>query len=831
MGGLAISYAVEALLVSGAVVALAVWLRRRTRVGYGLFVGGALVFVASQLVHLPLNLALAPVLPASRWATAAILGLSAGLCEELARYLAIRFVFRRVRHGGEALMLGAGHGGIEALLVAALAAVTFVNLVALDARGPGAWMEDLSAEQRAQVSAGLAQLRDASPWLPLVAALERWMVLPVHLAATLMVTRAVGTRRPGWLLAAIAFHAALDAGAVAFAGQLLAAELWIGSGGAVGLGVILALGRRMRAPRRDAVEAEPSGAPVELARATKVYGRTVRALRGVSLTLAPGSRTCLLGPNGAGKTTAIRLLTGGLAPTDGHAFLFGQRGTDPGFLDAKRRLGVVPQLPGMYDDLSVRAWLEVVRDLYRRGDPDAVAEALALGPLLDRPMAELSGGQKRRVAIAAAVLGEPELLILDEPSAGLDPIASREVVDYLARLDASQTILLCTHDLEEAEALCDRVVVMRDGEVLVHESIEALRGRMAPRLALRVAGDPDAARDRLEALGHPIEVDGDGALRVSVVDPEIDAPALLRGLLESGVDVVECAVERPSLEALFLDIVGRGREANDDREEVAPVEDPLPPPVPLRELFGAPTRRLIAKEWRQLRASGGAFWTSLMLPVFLTLVVPQALIFALRGGGQAPSGEDLPDFGVLAEIGDDPTRAVLAFAPLFVTIAALVAPTALITHAIVHERETRTFELLIALPVRIQQVVAAKVACAFLFSLAVCGGALLVLGVELVALGMATVPEVLALFALLGAVLAQATASALLVAVVAKDFRTANNLAGVVIAPTVVVVMLASAAVTGGAARALILTLLFVVAALAIGRAALRSTTFEKLLA
>ena len=830
MTALAISYGVQAAIILAAVTALAVWLRRRTKVGYGLFFAGALVFIVSQLVHVPLNWALVPLLPSGTpWLTAAFLGLSAGLCEELSRYVGIRFVFKRVRHGEEALMLGAGHGGVEALFVAGLAVILVVQLAALAQQDPATLLEGLTAEQQV----GVELLVSTSPVIPLLGALERLLVLPVHLAMTMMVTAAVARGRPWWLLAAIVFHAVLDAGAVLVSGSLgvIAAEVWLGAFTAASLVALWVLGRRLRRPPADTVDAEPTGAPLELVQTRKVYGGAVHALRGASLAIEEGTRTCLLGPNGAGKTTTIRLVTGGVAPSGGHAFLFGTRADDDGFLQSKRRLGLVPQQPGMYEDLTVRGWFELVRDLYERGDPDAIAEELALGDLLERPMAKLSGGQKRRVAIAAAVLGEPELLILDEPTAGLDPIASREVLDYLERLDPSRTILLCTHDLEEAEALCDRVVVMRDGRVLVHEAIEDLRGRMVPQLDLRISSDRAAAREALVALGREVTEDGD-ALRVSAADPATDAPALLRALLDRGVDVVECQIVRPSLEELFLEIVAQEHEGESDPAHDAPLEEPLPPPVPLAELFAPSTRRLLAKEWRQLRAAGSAFWTSLILPVFMMLLVPQSFIFAMRAAPADPDDTGaLPDWGLLGEIGDDPTRVVLGILPLFVTIAALAAPTALITHSIVHERETRTFELLVALPVRIQQVVAAKLACAFLFTAAVCSGCLAILSVELIVLELASVIEALSLFALLFAALAQATTAALLVAVLARDFRTANNLAGVLIVPSILLVMAVSVVVAGGALRALVLAILFTLVAIAVGRVALRSATFEKLLA
>ncbi|MCB9595300.1 MAG: YhfC family intramembrane metalloprotease [Sandaracinaceae bacterium] len=834
MGGLAAAYAVEVVVVFGAAIGLAVWLRRRTRVGYALVGVGALVMIASQVVHLPLNWALGHVLPSGRLGiTAAVLGLSAGLCEELARYVAIRFFAKRVRDTEHALMLGAGHGGIEAAFVGVLAVIMLINLLVLQRQGD-AVLAGLSPEDQLVAAASIERIRALPVLVPLAGAAERLMVLPFHLAATLLVTAAVARQRPAWLLGAIAFHALLDGPMAYLAWTVgpLAAELWIAGVCVVSLVILWVVGRRMRRPPAHVEDVEPSGAPLELLKTSKTYGGTVRALKEASLVIEPGTRTCLLGPNGAGKTTTIRIVTGGVAPSGGHAFLFGHASGDDGFLDAKRRLGVVPQLPGMYEDLTVGAWLELVRDLYGRGDVGAIAKDLGLEELLDRSMGRLSGGQKRRVAIGAAVLGEPELLILDEPSAGLDPVASREVLDYLERLAPSHTILLCTHDLDEAEELCDRVVVMRGGRVLVHERIDDLRGRIQPQLALRVSSDLDAAEAALRELERsPTRAEEE--LLVAASAPDTDAPALLRALLARGVDVVECRVVRPTLEELFLDIVGSVEDGEEVvAEEAPPAEEPVPPAIPLGDLFGPATRRLLTKEWRQLRASGSAFWTSLLMPVFFLLAMPQSMIFTLLAAAEEESiGDPLPSFGSLGEIGEDPTRAMMALMPMFVTIAALVAPTALITHSIVSERETRTLELLVALPVRIQQVVAAKLACAFLFAFAVCGACTVAVGIELVALDLASIPEAMGLLVLCFAAIAQATASALFVALSAKDFRTANNLAGLLIAPAILIVIVVSMVVAGGLVRQVVIALLFAIGALAIGRVALRSATFEKLLA
>lgn len=295
-------------------------------------------------------------------------------------------------------------------------------------------------------------------------------------------------------------------------------------------------------------------APVELRGVSKVYPGKVRALQGVGLRVAAGERVCLLGPNGAGKTTIIRLLNGALRPTSGEVLLFGEPSTSPRFLAAKRRAGVVPQGPGMYDDFTTGEYLELVRRLYGRGDPAAIAETFGLTPYLSRPLAQLSGGFQRRVPLAGALLSAPELLLLDEPTVGLDPLAARETHDFLRREMAGRTTLLCTHNLAEAEALCNSVIILRAGRVLLHEPIAALRRRFPRSVYLGARQGPAALAERLSLLGRVGRVDGPGVW-VALGDPEQEVPDLLRGLLSSGLDVHECHVTEPSLEDMFVQLV------------------------------------------------------------------------------------------------------------------------------------------------------------------------------------------------------------------------------------------------------------------------------------
>src|SRR5438105_3322898 len=157
---------------------------------------------------------------------------------------------------------------------------------------------------------------------------------------------------------------------------------------------------------------------------SKRYRSGTLALRDVSWSIPVGARACLLGPNGSGKTTSIRLLEGALAPTAGRVGLLGRDVRGEGYVGARSRTGIVPQMAGMYADLTVAEYLELTRRLYGRGDVPRTLDAFGLGAQRDKLLAQLSGGFQRRVVIASALLSEPDLLLLDEPTVGLDPVAA-----------------------------------------------------------------------------------------------------------------------------------------------------------------------------------------------------------------------------------------------------------------------------------------------------------------------------------------------------------------------------------------------------------------------
>jgi ABC-2 type transport system ATP-binding protein len=305
-----------------------------------------------------------------------------------------------------------------------------------------------------------------------------------------------------------------------------------------------------------AARADYADAALSFQRVSKRFGKRTLALDDVSWSIAPGARTCLLGPNGAGKSTSIRLLQGALQPSSGEVRLLGAHSGGAGFAEARRRTGIVPQGPGMYRDVSTREYLELARELYGRGDVDGALATFGLAEHGAKMLAQLSGGLQRRVSLAAALLAGPDVLLLDEPTVGLDPVAAHEVHAMLRDVLQGRTTLLCTHNLAEAEALCDQVIILRDGRVLLHDSLANLRRHARPHLRLRARQGPDAVAARLRQDGHEARVDGSAVL-VAAAEPEALAPALLRDLLAAGLDIFECRPVHATLEDLFLEAVRR----------------------------------------------------------------------------------------------------------------------------------------------------------------------------------------------------------------------------------------------------------------------------------
>ena len=259
----------------------------------------------------------------------------------------------------------------------------------------------------------------------------------------------------------------------------------------------------------------------------------VRAVRDVELSLA-GGVVGLLGPNGAGKSTLLRMLATVISPDTGRIRLLGLDPRVPAErLEIRRRLGFLPQSPGLYGGFTAREMVDYVAILKEQTDPPArrrdvlrVLEAVGLADLVDRKIRTLSGGMHQRVALAAALLGTPQLLVLDEPATGLDPEQRLKLRSLLADTAQRGTVLLSTHNTSEVAALCQRVVVMRDGQILYDGTPRALQSTAEGRVWEADVPDPQAARSWMTAEGRYRHV-GEPPAGAALVVPTLEDGYLL----------------------------------------------------------------------------------------------------------------------------------------------------------------------------------------------------------------------------------------------------------------------------------------------------------------
>ncbi|HEY0384224.1 MAG TPA: ABC transporter ATP-binding protein [Candidatus Elarobacter sp.] len=285
----------------------------------------------------------------------------------------------------------------------------------------------------------------------------------------------------------------------------------------------------------------------ELQDVTRRFG-TVRALDGVSISIAPGEVVAVLGPNGAGKTTAVDVLLGALTPTTGQARLFGG---DPHRLGARRRIGSTPQELGFPSTLTARELLGLVRAHYPR--PLAVQDVIVrfgLEEIADRHVGGLSLGQRRRIAIAFAFIGRPDAVFLDEPTTGLDVAMRRHVWDDIrGYVRDGGTLFLTTHHIEEAEALATRVAVLNAGRIVFDGAVEALKGRTGVK-KVRIRVPVPAGSGAIDARSTE-----NGVTTLTTHDPD----RLVKDLLDQGLTFGDLEVTSLSLEDAVLELTGGPR--------------------------------------------------------------------------------------------------------------------------------------------------------------------------------------------------------------------------------------------------------------------------------
>ncbi|HXM58887.1 MAG TPA: ABC transporter ATP-binding protein [Candidatus Dormibacteraeota bacterium] len=281
---------------------------------------------------------------------------------------------------------------------------------------------------------------------------------------------------------------------------------------------------------------------------TKRFSNDKLGLDDATWYVEEGAHVCLLGATGSGKTTAVRILQRALQPTGGSVMLLGVPVDGPGYRSVRRHLGILPQGPGMYQDLTAGEFMALAARLYG-ARPDRAVERLHLTDYLHARMADLSRGFQRRLALAAALVADPDVLVLDDPTTGLDRVAAEHLKLYVRDAMRGRTALLCTQHRGDAEALCSEVIYLRDGQVAARGTWADLRRQGQPKLRLAARQGPDRVLAELAELGMYGERD-DGVVLVSMADPEQEGGALLRRLLEAGIDVYECAPVRPPLESI-----------------------------------------------------------------------------------------------------------------------------------------------------------------------------------------------------------------------------------------------------------------------------------------
>lgn len=301
---------------------------------------------------------------------------------------------------------------------------------------------------------------------------------------------------------------------------------------------------------------------------TKDYGAR-RAIHNLSFNAQQGEIVGFLGPNGAGKTTTMRILTGYMPPSDGEVTVAGYDVVEES-LEVRRRVGYLPETVPLYTDMVVFDYLKYMGELRHIPDvEDRVDEVLDMVGLLDRAqgyIGNLSKGMRQRVGLAQALLHRPEVLILDEPTIGLDPGQVVEIRELIREIGKEKTVLLSTHLLNEAQNLCDRVLIINKGKIVAEDTTENLQARLlgAERVVVRVRGDGEELADTIKEVKgvRKVETHDDGAVEFEFASGKDLRPEVAKQVIKSGYDLLELRPLGMSLEEIFLELT-----ANDGKKK------------------------------------------------------------------------------------------------------------------------------------------------------------------------------------------------------------------------------------------------------------------------
>ncbi|PYT38287.1 MAG: MFS transporter [Acidobacteria bacterium] len=304
---------------------------------------------------------------------------------------------------------------------------------------------------------------------------------------------------------------------------------------------------------------------IEVAGLTKAYGDRL-AVDGISFSVDKGEIVGFLGPNGAGKTTTMRVLTGYVSPTSGTARVAGFD-VQEAPIEMKRRIGYLPEHPPLYREMIVRPFLRFVASI--RGVPrkeidarvDRAIERCGLQQVAGRLIGNLSKGFQQRVGLAQAILHEPDVLILDEPTVGLDPSQIREIRQLIKSFAGAHTVILSTHILAEVTMTCNRVLIINEGRIAADETMEVLaaRGGRTRRIALRLARAADGTEGQLRAIPGVLDVrreDGqEGVFLVEAEGVRDVREQIAERAVSQGWGLLEMRAVTLSLEDIFIRII------------------------------------------------------------------------------------------------------------------------------------------------------------------------------------------------------------------------------------------------------------------------------------
>ena len=299
---------------------------------------------------------------------------------------------------------------------------------------------------------------------------------------------------------------------------------------------------------------------IEVEGLTKDYGPR-RAINSLTFKANSGEILGFLGPNGAGKTTTMRILTGFIPPTTGIAHVCGFDVVDQS-LEARKRVGYLPETVPLYPDMTVYDYLKYMADLrHIKNAEDRVDDVLEIVHMEERAsgyISNLSKGMRQRIGLAQALVHEPDVLILDEPTIGLDPAQIREVRTLIREIGKHRTVLLSTHILSEAQQICDRVLIINKGAIVVEDTPERLQAGLTgvQRVAVRVRGDGDGLEKSIKTISGigRISAIQEGLVEVESAPGKDIRPEIAREVIAAGFDLLELKSIDLSLEDIFIQL-------------------------------------------------------------------------------------------------------------------------------------------------------------------------------------------------------------------------------------------------------------------------------------